>query len=286
MNQTREERKTHVDKADVLSVKKQCELVSISRSSHYYQKVAESSLNLGLMRLIDEEFINSPWTGVPRMTQWLRQDKGYEINKKRVERLYRIMGLGASVPGPSTSKKGKGKEHKVFPYLLRNMKIERPNQVWATDITYIPVQGGYLYLCAIIDLYSRYVVSWSLSNTMTWEWCRDTLERAIMQYGKPEILNTDQGSQFTSNLFTEFVAGLPIRFSMDGKGRALDNIFIERLWRSVKYENVYLYAYSDGKECYNGLKEYFQYYNHHRRHQSLEYKTPAEVYSRKKQLAA
>ncbi len=286
MNQTKTQRNTHVDKAHTLSVNKQCELLSISRSSYYYQNASESSQNLELMRLIDEEFMNHPWMGVPKMTQWLRLDKGYKVNKKRIERLYRIMGLIASVPGPSTSKKGKGKEHKVFPYLLKDFNVEYPNQVWATDITYIPVMGGYLYLCAIIDLQSRYVVGWSLSNTMTADWCKGTLEEAIIQYGKPEIINTDQGAQFTSNLFTNFVADQKIIMSMDGKGRALDNIFIERLWRSVKYENVYLYAYNDGKECYKGLKEYFKYYNHQRRHQSLDYKIPAEVYSQKKQFVA
>jgi len=286
MNQTKTQRNTHVDKAHRLSVNKQCELLSISRSSHYYQKASESNLNLELMRLIDEEFMNHPWMGVPKMTQWLRLDKGYKVNKKRIERLYRIMGLTASVPGPSTSKKGKGKEHKVFPYLLKDLNVEHPNQVWATDITYIPVMGGYLYLCAIIDLQSRYVVGWSLSNTMTAHWCKDTLEEAIFQYGKPEIINTDQGAQFTSNVFTNFVADQKVVMSMDGKGRALDNIFIERLWRSVKYENVYLYAYNDGKDCYRGLKEYFEYYNNQRRHQSLDYKIPAEVYSQKKQLVA
>ncbi|MEN5214083.1 IS3 family transposase [Elizabethkingia anophelis] len=286
MNQTKMQRNTHVDKANRLSVNKQCELLSISRSSYYYQEASESNLNLELMRLIDEEFMNHPWTGVPKMTQWLRMDKGYKVNKKRIERLYKIMGLTASDPGPSTSKKGRGKEHKVFPYLLKNLNIEYPNQVWATDITYIPVMGGYLYLCAIIDLQSRYVVGWRLSNTMTAEWCKETLEDAIIEYGKPEIINTDQGAQFTSSLFTNFVADQKIVMSMDGKGRALDNIFIERLWRSVKYENVYLYAYNDGKECYKGLKEYFQYYNNQRRHQSLDYKIPAEVYSQKKQLVA
>lgn len=286
MNQTKTQRNTHVDKAHRLSVNKQCELLSISRSSYYYQKASESNLNLELMRLIDEEFMNHPWMGVPKMTQWLRLDKGYKVNKKRIERLYRIMGLTASAPGPSTSKKGKGKEHKVFPYLLKDLNVEHPNQVWATDITYIPVMGGYLYLCAIIDLQSRYVVGWSLSNTMTADWCKDTLEEAIFQYGKPEIINTDQGAQFTSNVFTNFVADQKVVMSMDGKGRALDNIFIERLWRSVKYENVYLYAYNDGKDCYRGLKKYFEYYNNQRRHQSLDYKIPADVYSQKKQLVA
>lgn len=286
MKQCRRARKAHIDKANALSVKKQCEVLQISRSSHYYRKVPQSSLNLNLMRLIDEEFLNRPWKGVPRMTNWLQKDMGYTINKKRVERLYRLMGLSASAPGPATSKKGKGKKHKIFPYLLRNLNITASNQVWAMDITYIPVQGGYLYLCAVIDLYSRFVVGWSLSNTMTSEWCRDTVETAIGKYGKPEIFNTDQGSQFTADLFTEFITKQGIALSMDGKGRALDNIFIERLWRSVKYENVYLYAYQDGRACYGGLKQYFQYYNNERRHQSLAYEVPAHVYDRTKKEAA
>lgn len=199
------------------------------------------------------------------------------------------MGINASAPGPNTrntSKKGKGKKHKIYPYLLKNLPITHCNQVWAMDITYIPVRGGYLYLCAVIDLYSRFVVGWSLSNSMTSEWCRDTLDEAIESHGVPEILNTDQGSQFTAELFTDFVLKKKIRISMDGKGRALDNIFIERLWRSVKYEEVYLYAYRDGSECHRGLRRYFEYYNNGRRHQNLDYETPSTVYSRKKHLAA
>jgi putative transposase len=242
--------------------------------------VGESKLNLELMRLIDEEYLLHPWLGVPRMTTWLREDKGYKINPKRIERLYKLMGLSATGPKPNTSKKGKGKCHRVYKYLLRKLKIERINQVWAMDITYIPVQGGYLYLCAVIDVYSRFVVGWSLSNTMTSEWCKQTLQDTIAQYGKPEILNTDQGSQFTAYEFCDWVTHPQqgIKLSMDGKGRAIDNIFIERLWRSVKYEHVYLFPASDGLECYRGVKEYFEYYNTQRRHQSLENKTPLTVY--------
>lgn len=283
----RSERKTHIDKAEKISVKSQCDLLQISRSSHYYQRVPESDLNLKLMRMIDEEFMKHPWKGVPRMVQWLRKDCGITVNKKRVERLYRVMGISAAAPGPNTSKKGKGRRHKVYPYLLRHLSITAPNQVWAMDITYVPVEGGYLYLCAVIDLYSRFVLAWDLSNTMTAEWCRDTLDEAVQKYGKPEIINTDQGAQFTAELFTDYIDGLEeARLSMDGKGRALDNIFIERLWRSVKYENVYLYAYADGRECYRGLAKYFNYYNHRRRHQSLQYRFPAEVYLENKIKAA
>lgn len=280
MSQNKQQRLGYVDKAKKLSIARQCELIEVTRSSFYYKPTGESSLNLELMRLIDEEYLLHPWLGVPRMTTWLREDKGFKVNPKRVERLYRLMGLSATGPKPNTSKKGKGKYHRIYKYLLRNLKIERINQVWAMDITYIPVQEGYLYLCAVIDVYSRFVVGWSLSNTMTSEWCKQTLQGAIDQYGRPEILNTDQGSQFTAYEFCDWVAHPEqgIKLSMDGKGRAIDNIFIERLWRSVKYEHVYLFPASDGLECYRGLKEYFDYYNTQRRHQSLENKTPLTVY--------
>jgi len=196
--------------------------------------------------------------------------------------------LNAFIPKPNTSKKGKGALHRIYKYLLKGLKVMRPNQVWAMDITYIPVQGGYLYLCAIIDLYSRYVVGWSLSNTMTSSWCRQTLQRAIQTYGKPEILNTDQGSQFTAYEFCDWVThpDQGIKLSMDGKGRAIDNIFIERLWRSLKYEHVYLFPASDGLECYRGISNYFEYYNTQRRHQSLDNEHPASLYKQKAKLAA
>ncbi len=280
MNRTKQQRLQLVDKAANLSTVRQCELIGVSRSSFYYKPVMETALNLELMRLIDEEYLLHPWLGVPRMTTWLRKDKNYQVNPKRIERLYRLMGLSAVGPKPNTSKRGQGLQHRVFKYLLRGLKVERCNQVWAMDITYIPVQGGYLYLCAIIDLYSRYVVGWSLSNTMSSEWCRHTLQAAVEQYGTPEILNTDQGSQFTAYEFCDWVThpDQGIRLSMDGKGRAIDNIFIERLWRSVKYEHVYLFPASDGLQCYQGLNTYFEYYNHQRRHQSLEDETPATVY--------
>jgi len=190
------------------------------------------------------------------------------------------MGLSAIGPKPNTSKKGKGSQHRVYKYLLKGLKIERRNQVWAMDITYIPVKGGYLYLCAIIDLYSRFIVGCSLSNTMSSQWCRQTLQTAIQQYGIPEILNTDQGSQFTAYEFCDWVThpDQGIRLSMDGKGRAIDNIFIERLWRSLKYEHVYLFPAEDGLACYQGIQSYFEYYNKQRRHQSLENQTPSSIY--------
>lgn len=280
MKESKQQRQRHIDKASGLSIVRQCELLEISRSSFYYQPLGESELNLELMRLIDEEYLLHPWLGVPRMTTWLRKDKGYRVNPKRIERLYRLMGLSAAGPKPNTSKRGKGAQHRIYKYLLKGLKIVRPNQVWAMDITYIPVQGGYLYLCAIIDVYSRYVVGWSLSNTMSADWCKQTLQGAIARHGSPEILNTDQGSQFTAYEFCDWVTHPErgIKLSMDGKGRAIDNIFIERLWRSVKYEHVYLFPASDGLECYRGLQTYFEYYNTQRRHQSLEDQVPLRIY--------
>ncbi len=285
MSQNAVERKQHIDKAGQLSVVKQCELLEVHRSGLYYQPVPETTYNLELMRLIDEKHMLHPWLGVPRMTKWLRLDMGHQVNHKRIERLYGLLGIQALGPKPNTSKPGKG--HKIYPYLLRHLVVDRPNQVWAMDITYIPVQGGYLYLVAVIDLYSRYVLNWSLSNSMTSRWCRQTLDEAIQRFGKPEIINTDQGSQFTAEEFSLYVVNdLEIRLSMDGKGRAIDNIFIERLWRSVKYEHVYLFPASDGLECYQGLKTYFRYYNEERRHQSLEDQTPLTVFQQSEEIAA
>lgn len=285
MSHTRDERRLMADRSQPVPLTRQCELLDIHRSGLYYKPCGESELNLELMRLIDEQHMLRPWYGVPRMLTWLRKDKDFAINHKRVERLYGLLGISAIGPKPNTSKRAKG--HKIYPYLLKKLKIERPNQVWAMDITYIPVKGGFLYLCAIIDLYSRYVVNWSLSNTMSAEWCRDTLDEAIEMHGCPEILNTDQGSQFTSQLFAEYVIQTrQIRLSMDGKGRAIDNIFIERLWRSVKYEHVYLFPASDGLECYRGLQDYFQYYNTQRRHQSIGEEAPMTIYQQNKTKAA
>lgn len=278
MSQSIQQRRTQIDKGNSkLSVVKQCDILEIHRSGLYYKPTGESEFNLQLMRLIDEEHMLHPWVGVPRMTTWLRKDKGLKVNPKRVERLYRLMGISAIGPKPNTSKPGKSHNH--YPYLLRKLKVDHPSQVWAMDITYIPVQGGYLYLTAVIDLYSRYVLNWSLSNTMTAQWCRDVLQEAVEKHGKPEIVNTDQGSQFTSDEFANFVVkDIQVKLSMDGKGRAIDNIFIERLWRSVKYEHVYLFPASDGIECYKGLKKYFEYYNTQRRHQSIDEQFPKVFY--------
>jgi len=273
------ERRKIVDRAhQTLSIKHQCELLSVHRSGYYYhlQERTEDALNLELMRLIDEHYLKYPFMGVPSMTQWLVKDMGYKINPKRIARLYKLMDLAAIVPGPHTSKGCK--EHKKYPYLLRNLIIDRPNQVWGIDITYIPVKHGYLYLAAIIDLFSRFVVGWSLSNTMESEWIVETVKESIREYGKPEMINSDQGSQFTSDLYTDFLISENITISMDGRGRATDNIFIERLWRSLKYEDIYIHAYETGPELYEGVKQYFRYYNQHRRHSSLDYQIPAAVF--------
>lgn len=249
----------------------------MNRSSFYYVPRRESSKNRELMKLIDKQYMETPFYGVPRMTGHLRY-LGHRVNPKRVRRLYREMDIHALGPRPNTSKPHKGKGHTVFPYLLRNVDITRRNQVWAMDITYVPVGGGHMYLFAIIDLYSRYVVGWSLSNTMTSEWCRECLKTAIKRHGAPEMINTDQGSQFTAPQFTEYVTKEEnIAFSMDGKGRAIDNIFIERFWRSIKYEKIYLEPSGNGGELYVKIKEYMAFYNGERMHQSLGYKRPGQV---------
>jgi len=269
-----------------LSIARQCRLLSVARSMHYYLPKKESDLNLELMEVIDREYLKHPFRGVRSMTVWLNKDRDYNVNEKRVRRLYRLLGIEGIAPKPNTSRPSK--ENLIYPYLLKGLRIERPNQVWGIDITYLPVKGGYLYLVAIIDIYSRFVVGWSLSNTMHAEWCKETLEGAIEAYGAPEIVNTDQGSQFTSEAFAGFVtsAQAGIRLSMDGKGRAIDNVFIERLWRSVKYEYVYLNPADDGLECYEGLEWYFGFYNHERRHSSIGDEVPAAYYQQAKSVAA
>lgn len=268
-----------------LSIVKQCSLLNIHRSGLYYKPKAESDLNLELMRLMDEHFTHHPFKGAKRMHTWLTMDKGYQVNHKRIERLYyHVMGLRAIMPGKHTSRRCK--DHKTYPYLLRNLTIERPNQAWGIDITYIPMQKGFMYLVGIIDLYSRYVVGWSISNTMDAEWCKDSLETAIAIHGKPEIINTDQGSQFTSEIFTKAVLSKEIKLSMDGKGRAIDNVFIERLWRSVKYESIYLNPPNSGIDLYQQIHGYFDYYNNRRRHQGIDDQIPTSRYLIKQQKAA
>lgn len=257
-----------------LSICKQCALLGIHRSGLYYKPRPESALNLELMRQIDEQYLRTPFFGVPRMIEYLNKDLGYKVNHKRIERLYKLMGLQATGPKPNTSKPDKTKY--VYPYLLRGLRIERKNHAWAVDITFIPMLRGFMYLIAIIDLYSRYVVAWSVSNSMEAEWCAEVLKSAIVKYGKPEIINSDQGSQFTSDTWVHACEG--IKISMDGKGRATDNIFIERLWRSVKYEHVYLNPAKDGLDLYRGIQQYFNFYNNERRHQSIGYSRPSDIY--------
>ena len=271
-----EQRRAYIDKAHPdLSIVAQCEMMSINRSGLYYTPCGETPLNLDVMRKIDEHFLKYPFKGVLRMTAWLR-DSGYKVNPKRTRRLYHLMGLQTIYPKRNLSKADR-KAYK-YPYLLRGLKIDHSNQVWAIDITYIPMRKGFMYLCAIIDLHSRFVVGWSISNTMTTECVNEIVKHAIARHGKPEIINSDQGSQFTSKEYVELLQNAGIQISMDGKGRALDNIFIERLWRRVKYEDIYIKDYADGLELYEGLKMYFLEYNELHGHQSLDYKTPHQIY--------
>src|SRR5450432_4302365 len=273
-----ERRRGWVDVADrVLSVRQQCELLGLSRSSYYYEPATESVENLALMALIDREYTAHPFLGSRGMTSWLRRE-GHEVNRKRVQRLMRLMGLEAVYPKPRLSVGGAG--HKVYPYLLRNVAIERVNQVWSTDITYIPMPNGFMYLTAVIDWHSRYVLSWKLSNTLDVGFCLEALEEALGQ-GCPEVFNTDQGVQFTSASFTGRLEAAGAKVSMDGKGRCLDNVFVERLWRTVKYEYVYLWRPEVVPALAAGLTTYFGYYNEERSHQSLADRTPAEVYGKR-----
>jgi len=260
---------------------RQCALLSLPRSSYYYQPKRESPLNQKLMRLLDEQYTKTPFYGSPKMALWLRE-QGYGVNHKRVERLLKVMGLSAVCPGPQTSKPHP--ENKIYPYLLRSVGIDRVDQVWSADITYIRLRGGFLYLTAVMDWFSRYVLSWRLSNTLEGSFCVEALEAAL-RIATPEIFNSDQGSQFTSEDFTGILKGRGIAVSMDGRGRCLDNIFVERLWRSVKYEEVYLHDYQTPAEAYLGLKKYLEFYNTERYHQALGYKTPYEVYSFKSKVA-
>jgi len=271
-----EDKRRLIDAEDPdLSIERQCELLGLSRSSFYYQSVRDDVYNEILMRLIDEQYTRTPFYGVPRMTEWLRGN-GHPVNPKRVRRLMRGMGLEAIYPKPRLSVAGQG--HRRYPYLLRGMKIESPNAVWCTDITYIRMSPGFVYLVAIMDWFSRYVVSWEVSITLEVEFCIGALERAL-ETVQPEIFNSDQGVQFTSEAFTRRLESRGIRISMDGRGRVFDNIFVERLWRSVKYEEVYLKEYQTVREATESLGRYFEFYNHERMHQSLEYETPVAVYT-------
>jgi putative transposase len=258
-----------------LSQVRQCALLGISRSSLYYQPTAASAQDLELMALLDRQYLKTPFYGSRRMTVWLRT-QGHQVNRKRVRRLMQLMGLEAIYRHPNTSKPAPG--HKIYPYLLRGLEINWVNQVWATDITYIPMARGFLYLVAIMDWHSRYVLAWRLSNTLEVDPDRvGALEEALSK-GKPEIFNTDQGSQFTSEAFTGRLLEEGVQVSMDGKGRFMDNIFVERLWRSVKYEEVYLKAYQNGSEARRGIGAYLALYNQERPHQALGYRTPRQVF--------
>lgn len=258
-----------------LSITRQCELVDISRSSWYYGVLGESAENLELMRIIDEQFMEEPSWGSRQMARHLRR-KGYWVNRKRVKRLMQKMDLMAIYQKPNTSKPHP--EHKIYPYLLRGVEITKPNHVWCADVTYIPMRKGFLYLVAVMDWASRKVLSWRLSNTMDAEFCVSALKEALAKYGKPDVFNTDQGSQFTSSAFTETLKEAEVKISMDGRGRWVDNVMIERLWRTLKYDCVYLNAFETGSEARKGIGKWIRRYNEERPHSSLDDKTPHEAY--------
>jgi putative transposase len=261
-----------------LPIVRQCELLGLARASYYHEPEPETDRNLQLMRVIDETYLAYPVFGSRQMTRWLRR-QGYPVNRKRVRRLMLQMGLEAIYQKPNTSRKHP--QNPVYRYLLRRMKVERANQVWAADITYIPIQGGFIYLCAVIDWYSRAVLAWELSNTLDAGFCARAAERAMAEHGVPEIFNTDQGSQFTSAEFTQPLLARGIKISMDGRGRALDNVFVERLWRTVKYDEVYLKSYRSLVDAHTNLDTFFRFYNDLRPHSAFGNAvplTPMEVY--------
>ncbi len=268
-------RRSLVEANTEVSMRRQCELLGVNRSSLYYEPVEPDAEELSLMRRMDELHLKHPFFGSRKMTQTLKAE-GIHVNRKRVQRLMRLMGLESTAPKPNTSKPAP--EHAVYPYLLRNLKVSRVNQVWAADITYIPMAQGFVFLVAIIDWYSRRVLAWRLSNTLETNFCVEALHEALARYGCPEIFNTDQGCQFTSEDFTDVLLEHEIKISMDGKGRWLDNIFVERLWRSLKYEEVYLYAYDTVLAARAGIARYFDFFNDERPHEALGYQTPASFY--------
>jgi len=259
----------------LLSIRRQCELVGLNRSTYYWQPASESPLNLQLMQLIDEEYTRAPFYGYRKMTARLNNRHGFQINHKRVGRLMHMMGLQAVYPRPRTSVPHQ--EHKKYPYLLRGLDINRPNQVWCADITYVPMPRGFMYLVAVMDWFSRFVLAWQLSNTLDGAFCLAAL-RLALRHAQPEIFNTDQGVQFTAGDFTTELEAADIQISMDGRGRVFDNIFIERLWRSVKYEDIYIKEYNSVPALVAGLDDYFQLYNYERPHQSLAYRVPADIH--------
>nr|WP_254451367.1 IS3 family transposase [Aliiroseovarius sp. xm-m-339-2] len=272
----RQVRRKMVEPANTdLSIGKQCKLLSISRSSFYYTPKGETAMNLALMRQIDEQFLETPFFGVRQMT-WHLRNEGHLVNEKRIRRLMRLMGLMPIYQKPNTGKAAKG--HKTYPYLLRGLRVTRPNQVWAADITYLPMRKGFLYLVAIMDWHTRKVLAWRISNTLEADFCVEALDEAIARFGPPEIMNTDQGSQFTSFAWTDCLRRSGVRISMDGKGRFLDNIFVERLWRPLKYECIYLHAWETGSEAKAGVGKWIEFYNRKRPHSALGGKPPAVVY--------
>lgn len=258
-----------------LSLKEQCQLLGINRSSYYYQAKEPKEEENELLRLLDEQYLKTPFYGSRKMTAYLRK-KGYCINRKRVIKLMHKLGLQTIYQKKRTSVSNP--EHRVYPYLIRDLEINRANQVWCTDITYLPIGKGYYYLVAIMDWYSRRILSWRISNTMDVNFCCNALQEALKKYGKPEIFNSDQGSQFTSKDFTQILLEAEVKISMDGRGRCFDNIFIERLWRSLKYELIYIYEFEDGQHLNQEVKKWIHWYNHERLHQALDYKTPHFVY--------
>lgn len=259
-----------------ISTRRQCQLLGLPRSSYYHQPQPVPEDDLAMMRMIDEVYTAHPEFGSRQMARWLRR-QGYWINRKRVQRLMRKMGMEAIYQKPNLSRRHP--EHRVYPYLLRNLKVNRPNQVWATDITYLPIEGGFLYLCAVIDWYSRAVLAWNLSNTLDARFCVEAVEQAISRHGVPEIFNTDQGCQFTSTEFTQPLLDLGVKLSMDGKGRALDNVFVERLWRTVKWDEVYRKSYRSQVDAHANLERFFRFYNEERPHSAFPGDvTPMEVY--------
>ncbi len=263
-----------IDRQSTLPVTKQCQLLSLNRSTAYYQPKGVSDDDLKIMRRIDEMHLKRPFYGSRRIRDWLEAEN-HDINRKRVQRLMRLMGITALYPKKGTSHPGKG--HKIYPYLLKGLEIDRPNQVFCTDITYVPMAKGFVYLVAIMDWHSRKILSWRLSNSMDTDFCIDALEEAIKHYGVPEIFNTDQGSQFTSEAFTDVLKSAKIKISMDGKGRWVDNVMIERFWRSLKHEEVYLKAYESVNDARVNIRKYINFYNAERKHQSLD-KTPDQAY--------
>ena len=280
MNYSTHEKQQCIEpKYEKLTIEKQCELVGISRSGYYYKPQTLNQETLSLINIVDKTYTEYPFFGTRKMASYLAKD-GYEIGRKRIRKIYELLGLEAVYPKPKMSKKNK--EHIIYPYLLRDVEIVRCNQVWSTDLTYIKLNGGFIYLMAIIDWYSRYVLDWEVSITLEADFCVETLNRVLVRYDKiSEVFNTYQGSQFTSKAFTELLLKKNIQISMDGKGRALDNIFVERLWRSLKYECIYLLSLNTVKEAREAIQNYFEFYNYERPHQALRNRTPAEVYYEK-----